>query len=152
MDLPRGCYGLPIFDGRQQPAVVLRLAAKAAVTSPRGLGFLRVVVEADGVRFMLYERASIFDEKAWPAQGLPVGALVELAVATETPAIKRQRERYEKCMASGLRMPDNPHARLPSGVGLVAKSLEISTPSLTSDVKAHIRRLADQKDLNERRT
>lgn len=75
--LPRGAYELPTFGRDQQAVAALYLAKRAGVPPPSGLGLLRVVVEKDGVRYMLHERAGVFAE-ASPARGLPLGSTIEL--------------------------------------------------------------------------
>lgn len=136
--LPLGSYNLPLIDGSYQPTVVFNLAQLAGISPPRGLGMQLLVVETEGVRYQLCTRT---DGRSFTGYVLPDSATLMLDTVTETPRERRQRERYEMCIKAGLKMPDNPAATLPRGIGEVAKNCGISRPTFTQDVKQHIQRL-----------
>lgn len=54
---------------------------------------------------------------------------------------RRQERRYQMCLDANLKMPPNDYARLPRGIGALAKKEGITRQAFSEDVKAHIRRL-----------
>lgn len=147
--LERGAYSLPLIGGRMQVCVIDRLAQLADLDHrPLGRGFMRgVVVERDGVRYLLHESAGTAPDgrpQHRPSRALPASATIEVVKehrVGETAAEKRQRERYEACVTAGLPMPTDVHSHLPRGVGRVAKDLGITTPALSEDLKKHLERM-----------
>lgn len=56
-------------------------------------------------------------------------------------AEQRQERRYRMCLEAGLEMPTDDYSHLPRGVGKIAKSEGITTPAISQDLKAYIRRI-----------
>jgi hypothetical protein len=64
-----------------------------------------------------------------PDPALPIGVETQEA---------RQKRRYQMCVAAGLQMPSDDYSHLPTGVGALARSENISTAAFSKDVKAYI--------------
>lgn len=72
------------------------------------------------------------DSPPCPTTGVP---------STQTTQVQRQRRRYQMCVDAGLVMPTNDYAKLPRGIGAMARKEGISRQAFAEDVKAYIRRL-----------
>lgn len=68
-------------------------------------------------------------KQAAPSPALPLGVETQEA---------RQKRRYEMCISAGLQMPSDDYSHLPTGVGALARSENISTAAFSKDVKAYI--------------
>lgn|SRR5574337_470083 len=114
--LKRGRYDVPMFEGRQQALVVLALSGLAGVDPPRGLGIQQgIVIERDGVRYLLLEKPAGFLAKPIPAHTFPSSATIDLVRERLEPPPKfaRQETRILEVLAA---MGDDPKT-LPSRRG-----------------------------------
>ena len=90
--------------------------------------------ESEAVTAICWRSATVTPETPAPE--------VENPVTNET-AEQRQQRRYEVCIKAGLPIQsDNTYARLPRGIGALARAEVISTTAFSKDVKLHIERIA----------
>jgi hypothetical protein len=64
-------------------------------------------------------------------------------------SVRRQAERFQMCVDAGLKMPTDTFAHLPRGIGKIAATLGIKRQSFAEDVKAHLERMYEGKEIGK---
>lgn len=72
------------------------------------------------------------------------------AASTQETQRQRRARRYQMGIDAGLPMPDNDYAPLPRGIGKLADKEGVSRQTFAEDVKAHIRSLMSNRQVNGR--